>query len=614
LSYLVWLYISLPFLSMSFVVSARKYRPTNFDELIGQDHIATTLKNALRNDQLAHAFLFSGPRGVGKTTSARILAKVLNCENKIEKVQACGECAACKAFTDNASFNIFELDAASNNSVEHIRALNDQVRFQPQQGSFKVYIIDEVHMLTQAAFNAFLKTLEEPPPYAKFILATTEKHKIIPTILSRCQIFDFRRIQVTDIVKQLQSIAEKEGRKLDDEALHLIAQKADGAMRDALSIYDKVTSSQEGDISYKDVAENLNVLDHDYYFKIVDSAIKEDLSNLMVIVDDIFRKGFESEQFIIGLMQHLRQLLFVKDVKTAALLEIGDTLKKRFEDQAQLTKASFLLTSLVILEKTDLELVRSQNKRLAVEIALSKMAYMNRVAEKKKLKKPSVDKVGPASTPAAIPNKKVNHQKSTEDIKVIPPQVVQPTKPYKAPSQATEKTSFTGATAAPKPSSPKRKTDKKVRLTPKINTNIEEIVADINEKEKAIEAINTVYDEATIMQVINTWKETTNSPTLKAALNICKVVLTEDTISVLTPSEIFKDLIKQETGMIEEIYNLYPKMDLKYQFRVDKSAFPDYEPPKKLKLFSTIEKYERFKAQNPNFEGLVEEFKLKPIS
>ena len=369
---------------MSFVVSARKYRPSNFDELIGQDHISTTLKNAIKNDQLAHAFLFSGPRGVGKTTSARILAKVLNCENKIDKVQACGECNACKAFSDNASFNIFELDAASNNSVEHIRALNDQVRFQPQQGSYKIYIIDEVHMLTQAAFNAFLKTLEEPPPYAKFILATTEKHKIIPTILSRCQIFDFRRIQVKDIVTQLKSIAEKEGRFLDDEALHLIAQKADGAMRDALSIYDKVTSSAVGDITYKSVAENLNVLDHDYYFRIVDAAVKEDLSSLMVIVDDIFKKGFESEQFVLGLMEHLRQLLFVKDVKTASLLETGEALRKRFEDQSEFTTSSFLLTSLVILERTDMDLVRSQNKRLSLEIALSKMAFMNRTVEKKK--------------------------------------------------------------------------------------------------------------------------------------------------------------------------------------------------------------------------------------
>ncbi|NNF21006.1 MAG: DNA polymerase III subunit gamma/tau, partial [Saprospiraceae bacterium] len=369
---------------MSFVVSARKYRPQNFDEVVGQDHIAQTLKNALKNDQLAHAFLFAGPRGVGKTTSARILAKVLNCENLQEGFKACGECNSCKAFVDNASFNIFELDAASNNSVDHIRALNEQVRFQPQQGSFKIYIIDEVHMLSQAAFNAFLKTLEEPPPYAKFILATTEKHKIIPTILSRCQIFDFRRIQIPDIVRQLEFISGQEKRNIDQEALHLIAQKADGALRDALSIYDKIISTVEGDITYKDVADNLNVLDYDYYFRIIDSAIKEDFPSLMLIYDKIVKSGFEPEQFIPGLMKHIRDLLMVRDLKTATLLETGDNLKKRYEDQAQLSSASFLMTALSILNNADINLIRSHNKRLSVEIALSKMCYMNRAIEKKK--------------------------------------------------------------------------------------------------------------------------------------------------------------------------------------------------------------------------------------
>ena len=655
-----WLYIRPQYAwIMSFVVSARKYRPTNFDELIGQDHISTTLKNALKNGQLAHAFLFSGPRGVGKTTSARILAKVLNCENKIEEVHACNECSACKAFSDNASFNIFELDAASNNSVEHIRALNDQVRFQPQQGSYKIYIIDEVHMLTQAAFNAFLKTLEEPPPYAKFILATTEKHKIIPTILSRCQIFDFRRIQVKDIVAQLKSIADKENRNLDDEALHLIAQKADGAMRDALSIYDKVTSSAVGDITYKSVAENLNVLDHDYYFQIVDAAIKEDLSSLMVIVDDIFRKGFESEQFILGLMEHLRQLLFVKDVKTASLLEIGTTLRKRFEDQAELTISSFLLTSLVILERTDMELVRSQNKRLSVELALSKMAFMNRAVEKKKLKVSRVSQPQATTTsnkaasnnPTSVsseppiaplkPTHKVNHQQSDEDIKVIPPSesapIPEPVAPIdnKVPSQSPKlKAESSPAQVAnqaphkpvgsipempaPKSSpSPQNNTTQpqaNARLTPKLNTNIDDIVASITAKEKALDAINTPYEAAEVMKVFKKWKENSNSPSFKSALDICKIVLEDNTVQVLTPSNIFSDLIKQEMKMVEEIHKLYPKKDLKFEFKVSKTAFPDYEPPKKIRLYSTIEKYERFKLQNPSFEKLVEEFKLKPLS
>ena len=328
--------------------------------------------------------MFAGPRGVGKTTSARILAKVLNCENLQEDYKSCGECGACKAFLDNASFNIFELDAASNNSVDHIRALNEQVRFQPQQGAYKIYIIDEVHMLSQAAFNAFLKTLEEPPPYAKFILATTEKHKIIPTILSRCQIFDFKRIQIKDIVVQLKDIAEKENKNISEDALHLIAQKADGAMRDGLSIYDKIISSVEGDIEYKDVADNLNVLDYEFYFKIVDGAIKEDMTEVMLINNDIIRKGFESEQFVLGLMNHLRDLLMVKDVRTAEILDIADGIKKRYADQAALASSSFLLSALNVLNDTSINLPRSQNKRLSVEIALGKMCYLNRIIDKKK--------------------------------------------------------------------------------------------------------------------------------------------------------------------------------------------------------------------------------------
>jgi DNA polymerase-3 subunit gamma/tau len=609
---------------MSFVVSARKYRPTNFDELIGQDHIATTLKNALRNGQLAHAFLFSGPRGVGKTTSARILAKVLNCENKVDQVHACGNCSACKAFSDNASFNIFELDAASNNSVEHIRALNDQVRFQPQQGSYKIYIIDEVHMLTQAAFNAFLKTLEEPPPYAKFILATTEKHKIIPTILSRCQIFDFRRIQVKDIVVQLQAIAKKENRQIDDEALHLVAQKADGAMRDALSIYDKVTSSTVGDIDYKSVAENLNVLDHDYYFQIVDAAIKEDLSSLMVTVDDIFKKGFEAEQFILGLMQHLRQLLFVKDVQTAALLEIGAALKKRFEDQAQLATSSFLMTSLVILERTDMDLIRSQNKRLSVEIALSKMAYMNRAVEKKKLSRSETSPIQPSSPQMQPTVDSATTAKSTQTVKSDKPSVVSAgpetatsgsTAPE--PQEQSDKSETAAASAVPPQKSPTpspAKSKNSLRLTPKLNTNIDDIVAGIHKREAELEAVNIAFDVDTIRGVLNKWKEATTSPSFRSALDTCKIVLKDNKVQVLTPSDIYKDLIKQEMKMVEEIYAMYPKLDLVFEFKVDKSAFPDYEPPKKVRLFSTIEKYDKFKSQNPNFEKLVQEFKLKPLS
>lgn len=370
-------------MSGQFVVSARKYRPVTFDEVVGQDHIARTLKNALQTNQLAHAFLFTGPRGVGKTTCARILAKVINCENPTDKIKPCNVCKSCLAFNENASFNIFELDAASNNSVEHIRTLIEQVRFQPQQGTHKVFIIDEVHMLSTQAFNAFLKTLEEPPAYAIFILATTEKHKIIPTILSRCQVFDFKRIQPRDVVAQLEKICEKEGRTFEKEALYLIGVKADGAMRDALSIFDRIASSStDGNIYYKDVVANLNVLDYDYYFTLTDACLRADLPDLMLAFDKIVKLGFDPELVVTGLAEHLRELLVSKDPQTVGLLECSDELKQRYFNQASAAPESFILTALDILNTCDIHLPRATNKRLAIEIALSKICYLSSIVSK----------------------------------------------------------------------------------------------------------------------------------------------------------------------------------------------------------------------------------------
>lgn len=602
---------------MSFVVSARKYRPRNFDELIGQNHIATTLKNAIKNDKLAHAFLFSGPRGVGKTTSARILAKVLNCQNLGKDFHACEECQACKSFADNASFNIFELDAASNNSVDHIRALNDQVRFQPQQGAYKIYIIDEVHMLSQAAFNAFLKTLEEPPPYAKFILATTEKHKIIPTILSRCQIFDFRRIQVKDIVEQLTTIAKKEKREFDEESLHLIAQKADGAMRDALSIYDKIVSSIEGKISYADVAENLNVLDHDYYFQIVDAAIKESLTDLMVIFDDIIKKGFEVEQFVLGLLEHLRQLLFVKDLQTAALMEVGDKLRKRYEAQAELASSSFLLTALSIMDKTDMSLLRSQNKRLSMEIALSKMAYMNRAVDKKKAEHDK-DVKEPATTPAkttSAPFKSKNQITIKKSVS-LPPEVnlseVKASIP-KVSEKPADKIPSKKVEEKPSPKTPiKSKLGGKSLMTPSISVDIDDLVANIEKEEAKLKSLDNPFTEEHIKIILKKWHDNSKSKSFQSAINYCKVEAEGDTVYLKTPSEIYKDLLRQELGLIEDIRGQYPLKDIFVRIKVDISAFPDYKPPQKAKLLTTNEKYDLFRSKNPNFEVLVKEFKLKP--
>ena len=360
----------------NFVVSARKYRPITFDTVVGQSSITNTLKNAIRNNTLAQAFLFCGPRGVGKTTCARIMAKTINCLNPTENMEACNECESCRAFNNNASFNIYELDAASNNSVEDIRSLVDQVRIPPQIGQYKVYIIDEVHMLSAAAFNAFLKTLEEPPAYAKFILATTEKHKIIPTILSRCQIFDFKRITVDDIAKHLAYVAQSEGVNAEPEALNIIAQKADGALRDALSIFDQMVSFSGKNITYKDVIDNLNVLDYDYYFQIVDHILRGETSNILLILNDIISKGFEPQHFVSGMGNHLRSLMVCKDPSTVQLLEVSEQLRQRYLTQSQACPMPFLIRALEINNKCDIDYRAANNKRLHLEIALLKMCAL----------------------------------------------------------------------------------------------------------------------------------------------------------------------------------------------------------------------------------------------
>lgn len=361
----------------NFIVSARKYRPATFDTVVGQQSITGTLKNAIRTGHLAQAFLFCGPRGVGKTTCARILAKTINCSNRTDDIEACNECESCKSFNSGASLNVYELDAASNNSVDDIRNLTDQVRFAPQLGSKKVYIIDEVHMLSTAAFNAFLKTLEEPPAHAIFILATTEKHKIIPTILSRCQIFDFNRIQIDDIANHLASIAEKENITAEKDALHIIAQKADGALRDALSIFDQIVSFSGNNITYQNVIDNLNILDYDYYFKVTDSLVKSDISNALLIFNEILNNGFDGHHFIVGLAEHLRNILVCIDPKTVQLLEVGENIGERYLGQAKECSLKFLLKALEIANQCDYQYKGSKNQRLLVELALMQIASIN---------------------------------------------------------------------------------------------------------------------------------------------------------------------------------------------------------------------------------------------
>jgi len=366
-----------------FVVSARKYRPQTFDTVVGQKSITTTLKSAIKNDHLAQAFLFCGSRGVGKTTTARILAKTINCFNRSEQVEACDQCDSCTSFNSGASLNVYELDAASNNSVDDIRGLIDQVRIAPQLGTHKVYIIDEVHMLSTAAFNAFLKTLEEPPAHAIFILATTEKHKIIPTILSRCQIFDFQRIKVKDIADHLANIATKEAITADPDALHLIAQKADGALRDALSIFDQIVSFAGSTITHRAVIDNLNILDHDYYFKVVENGLNEDIPANLLLFNDVMEKGFDGHHFIVGLADHFRNLLVCKDPRTANLLEVGEMTEKNFIEQAKKVDANFAIRALSVLSKSDVDYKSSKNQRLLVEMALMQVCSIKSELEKK---------------------------------------------------------------------------------------------------------------------------------------------------------------------------------------------------------------------------------------
>jgi DNA polymerase-3 subunit gamma/tau len=367
----------------NFIVSARKYRPSTFASVVGQKSITTTLKNAITNNHMAHAYLFCGPRGVGKTTCARIFAKTINCQNLTAETEPCNECESCVSFNKDRSYNIHELDAASNNTVDDIRNLIDQVRIPPQMGKYSVYIIDEVHMLSTSAFNAFLKTLEEPPAHAIFILATTEKHKILPTILSRCQIFNFSRITVEDATSHLEYVAKKEQIEAEPEALNVIAQKADGAMRDALSIFDQIVSFSGKKITYENTIANLNVLDYDYFFKLTQAFLTEDISTSLNLFDEILDKGFDGQHFLSGLSKHFRDLLVAQDEKTIQLLEVGAAIKTNYLEQSKKCSARFLFQAINLCNEAEMQYRNSQNKRLSVELALINLSQL--LTEKKKL-------------------------------------------------------------------------------------------------------------------------------------------------------------------------------------------------------------------------------------
>lgn len=593
-----------------FVVSARKYRPIRFDEVVGQQHVSQTLKNALQNDHLAHAFLFCGPRGVGKTTCARILAKVLNCTNRTTDFEPCDECNSCKAFNENASFNITELDAASNNSVDHIRTLVEQVRFQPQQGEYKVFIIDEVHMLSQAAFNAFLKTLEEPPPYAIFILATTEKHKIIPTILSRCQIFDFKRIQVQDTVKHLQGICAEEEIEADKDALHIIAQKADGALRDALSIFDRIVSFSGKKITYNDVITNLNVLDYDYFFKVTNAMMVEDLSSLFLIFDEVQKNGFEADLFINGLAEHFRNVLVCKDQATLELLEVSDNLRERYKNQATVTPISFLLSALNIANDCDVNYKMARNKRLHVEMALVKMAYINRattlsqnpVIEKKTADETVAQTKQNTATPAAAA------QKTAE------PTQPKATTPPPAPKTETPATPPTENKASISVTSPKGKSG--LSLSSKYNIasipKKEELQSQVNEE---LAETNDSVSRLTQENLEATWKayyEKVTSPSVKSVFKHAEVsVIDEDSILIKVGSTMGKGMVQQEYELMNFIRTSLKHPKLVLQIEIDITKVPVDKKPKPTKLSSPAEKYNKIIEINPMVEELRKRFDLK---
>ncbi|RMD70809.1 MAG: DNA polymerase III subunit gamma/tau, partial [Bacteroidetes bacterium] len=588
-----------------FVVSARKYRPMRFEDVVGQQHVTQTLKNALKRGQIAHAFLFCGPRGVGKTTCARILAKVLNCEQVTEAQEPCNECSSCKAFNEQASFNIIELDAASNNSVEHIRALVEQVRFQPQQGRYKVFIIDEVHMLSQAAFNAFLKTLEEPPPYAIFILATTEKHKIIPTILSRCQIFDFRRIQVPDIVAHLQDICRREGIEAEEDALHIIAQKADGALRDALSIFDRIAGYAGDKITYEAVIENLNILDYDYYFQFVDALLQEDMPRTLQLFDQVLKKGFEGDLFIAGFAEHLRNLLMAKNEATRPLLEVSDSLLQRYDRQARLTPASFLMSALNLANECDLQYKEARNKRLHVELTLMKMAWLNRAIE-----------LAAHSQPAApAPEKKspaVAEPPQTPAAQAPTPQAQTPTRPTEetAPPPADEEKPPAAPAPREKPAAPPgrtpstRRVKSHLRRTPSISLD----PVDAGEASDTKKEEKPALSQDQLLQAVNQYIENMDRETMATMLRNARFELDGHIVRCTATSPIMADSIRRETRLMDFLRDWFGNDQLALEVGIDEAAQGQRQQDEQRRPVTRHEQYHYLAAKNPLLRELQKRF------
>lgn len=596
----------------NYLVSARKYRPDTFDTVVGQSALTTTLKNAVKNKQLAHAYLFCGPRGVGKTTCARIFAKTINCSQPTNNGEACNECESCRSFIEQRSMNIFELDAASNNSVDGIRTLVDQVRIPPQLGTYKVYIIDEVHMLSTSAFNAFLKTLEEPPHHAIFILATTEKHKILPTILSRCQIHDFNRISVEDIVQQLKKVAQAENRQVEEEALNIIAVKADGGMRDALSIFDQVASYGNGSITYQHTIENLNVLDYEYYFKLTEALLAGDVSQALLVFNDILNHGFDGQHVITGLAGHFRDLLVCKDPATLVLLEVGAGIRERYKQQAQQCPVDFLYVAIKYCNDTDLAYRESKNKRLLVELALIRIAQLSDPKKKIRehlnelLKEDEAPPLQPLTPTATEP---VKVQKAAEPVKAQ--KAAEPVKAQKAAEPVKTPLATPSSTAASNVATPETVSLSglkavrsirmcKLRTTPEEQTTVNKPTFEtINEEEP--------YTQEALMKAWNGYSknEIPDDVHLANAMKASSLRLLQDhTYEVQVSNPVLqKKLEDLKYSLDAYLQKAVKNRHIRISIRLDESESPN-------RLYTAKDRFEAMAKKNPSILDFYRMFGL----
>jgi DNA polymerase-3 subunit gamma/tau len=578
----------------AFVVSARKYRPQKFEEVVGQEHVSQTLKNALKTEHLAHAFLFCGPRGVGKTTCARILAMVINCENKSADFEPCGTCSSCVAFQHTASFNIVELDAASHNSVDHIRSLVEQVRIPPQGGNYKVFIIDEVHMLSTAAFNAFLKTLEEPPPYAIFILATTEKHKILPTILSRCQIYDFRRISVPQMVSHLKGIADKESIKAEETALHMIAQKADGALRDALSLFDRLVSGGRGQLTYQQVISNLNILDYEIYLKLTEALLTENMPAVLTLFHDVIQKGFEPDIFLAGLTDHFRNLLVCKNQETIALLDLTDTVKDKYLEHAYMIPISYLVSALDLLNDCDVHYKTARNKRLHMEMTLIKLTYLNRVLKRdlhpESDEKKNSDLYSPGKLEVSLPKKENIQDIISDTISQVD-----------SPASKIE----TERPAAPVTSTLKKKN----LIGPSLNHK-DDIVEQVKAETQLQNGLKTTF---TIEEITEFWKAyalESVSNSVRSVMELARLEMGDSVLRAYIGSNFGKNILLQETAIIDKMRAELNLPRLAFDVVIDPDMAQD--EPQQSRPQTAQEKYDFLVQINPVVSKLVKELNLKP--